>query len=229
MIRTRGGSSAHQARAGLPSTMTTRSSLLIRVRNTADPIAWREFIALYKPLLRAYVRKRGIAGQEGDDVVQEILIRLVKALPGFRLDRGRGRFRTWLWRVMLGTLVDRARRDVRRARAERVWVEAEGERAGRMDRGATDGEVEDDDWKKQYRRRLLEYAKAKVRGRSHSKTWACFEEHYLRGRASVEVATELGLTANVVDVNTSRILARLRNVLVLDLGDLFDADDLLPR
>ena len=37
----------------------TRSTLLMRVRDPADAEAWGEFVALYEPLLRAYVRGRG--------------------------------------------------------------------------------------------------------------------------------------------------------------------------
>ena len=50
----------------------------------------------------------------------------------------------------------------------------------------------------------------RVRTQSQPKTWACFEQHILRGRPSVEVAAELRLTANSVYVNASRVLARVR-------------------
>ena len=51
--------------------------------------------------------------------------------------------------------------------------------------------------------------KAQVRAQYRPRTWACFEQHVLRGRPGAEVAAELGLTANTVTVNASRVLARL--------------------
>ena len=161
---------------GRLTTMNTRSSLLIRVRDTTDAEGWHEFLTLYEPLIHAYVRKMGICGYDADDAVQDILIRLLKTLPEFQLDRERARFRTWLWKVTRNALVDRARRQGRRVHAEEAWTE-------KILREAA-VETEDDDWKKQYRYRLLEYAKTKVRERSHPKTWACFEEHFLNGRPS---------------------------------------------
>src|SRR5262245_23713440 len=95
----------------------TRSTLLRRVRDPADADAWRQFVALYRPLLRAYALKRGLAETDADELVQDVLARLVKALHGFDLDRRRGRFRTWLWKVTFNALAERARRDRRRGRA----------------------------------------------------------------------------------------------------------------
>jgi DNA-directed RNA polymerase specialized sigma24 family protein len=49
-----------------------------------------------------------------------------------------------------------------------------------------------------------------VRSRTQEKTWACFERHYLQGRRAAEVGEELGVSSNVVFVNTSRVLDKLR-------------------
>jgi RNA polymerase sigma-70 factor, ECF subfamily len=77
----------------------TRSTLILRVRDPADTKAWGEFVALYEPLLSAYVRQRGLDGEDTRDVVQDVFAKLVKSLPEFELARDRGRFRTWLWRI----------------------------------------------------------------------------------------------------------------------------------
>ena len=36
----------------------TRPSLLLRLRDTQDSSAWREFVALYAPLVYGYARKQ---------------------------------------------------------------------------------------------------------------------------------------------------------------------------
>jgi hypothetical protein len=51
-----------------------------------------------------------------------------------------------------------------------------------------------------------------VRESAQPRTWACFEKHLLKGRPSVEVGAELGLSANSVNVNASRVLARVREL-----------------
>jgi RNA polymerase sigma-70 factor (ECF subfamily) len=201
--------------------METRSSLLRRVRDPADADGWREFVALYQPLLQAYVRKQGLIGPDADDVVQDVLARLLRALPEFDLNRERGRFRTWLWRLTRNILADRARRRQRRARAEAVRAEPEA-----LD--PPEDEEPEADWRMLHRRRVLEFAKDQVRARSQPRTWTCFEEYVLRGRPCAEVAAELGVTPNVVAVSSSRILARLRDYCRHYLEGLADGDDLLP-
>jgi Sigma-70 region 2 len=69
----------------------TRSTLLTRVRDPADAEAWGELVVLYEPLLKSYLRHRGLGAEDQRDVVQEVFARLVKSLPNFELDRRRGR------------------------------------------------------------------------------------------------------------------------------------------
>jgi RNA polymerase sigma-70 factor (ECF subfamily) len=201
--------------------MKTRSSLLRRVRDPADADGWRQFVALYQPLLRAYVRRQGWSGPDAEDIVQDVLARLLRALPEFELNRRRGRFRTWLWRLTRNLLIDRARRQHHRARAERARAEPEALKPA-------EDEEPDAEWGTLHRRRVLEFAKDQVRARSRPRTWACFEEYVLRGRPCAEVAAELGVTPNVVAVNSSRILARLRDYCRYDLEGLADGYDFLP-
>ena len=146
----------------------------------------------------------------------------MKNLPGFELERRRGRFRTWLWQVCRSALVDWARRRRRQARAEDAWLR-------RLSESPAESQDDwDSHWETLHRRRVLAFALERVRARSRPRTWACFEQHLLQGRPSAEVAGELGLSVNSVDVNCSRILARLRKFCAEYLEELADGLDLLP-
>jgi DNA-directed RNA polymerase specialized sigma24 family protein len=70
-----------------------------------------------------YCRRRGLADHDAHDVAQEVFARLLEALPPFEWDRGRGRFRTWLWQAAVSAMTDPARADYRRDAAERAWRE----------------------------------------------------------------------------------------------------------
>ncbi len=182
----------------------TRSSLLNRVRNVTDAASSREFLHRYEPLLLSFLRGRGLQEHDARDVAQEVFTRLHRALPSFRLDRARGRFRTWLWQVTSSALTDWCRVRNRQARAEQGWRERQGGAEAAVESNRDEPSLE--------RRHLLERALARVRARAKPKTWACFEQRVLRGRTSRAVASELGLTANAVNVNAARILARLRQL-----------------
>jgi RNA polymerase sigma factor (sigma-70 family) len=200
----------------------TRSTLLTRVRDPADAEAWGELVVLYEPLLKSYLRHRGLGAEDQRDVVQEVFARLVKSLPNLELDRRRGRFRTWLWQVCQSALADWARRRRRRARAEDVWldrlIESPLPRPGDSD----------PEWRRMHRSRVLAFALERVRSRSRPTTWACFERHLLKRRPSAQVASELGLSANAVDINCSRVLDRVRKLCIEYLEELADGSDPLP-
>jgi hypothetical protein len=90
--------------------METSSTLVRRVRGAGDADSWREFVALYEPLIVRYAlgRRRGLSEPDARDVAQDVFVRLLKALPTFELDRSRGRFRTYLWQVTASALAGRA-------------------------------------------------------------------------------------------------------------------------
>lgn len=181
----------------------TRTSLLMRVRDPANAEGWSEFVSLYEPLLLSYVRHRGMAEHDARDVVQEVFATLVRSLPNFQLDHSRGRFRTWLWRVMHNAMVDWSRRRHCRTAAE---DEARKETPLAVDPEEPEEEAE---WLAAHRRRILQYVLEQIRGKSNATTWKCFDLHILQGRSSADVAAELGQTSNSVYVNASRILAKV--------------------
>ncbi len=62
----------------------------------------------------------------------------------------------------------------------------------------------------------------RIKQQSRAETWACFEQHLLRRRSGAEVGAELGLSANSVYVNASRVFDRVQKLaleLWEELGD----------
>lgn len=195
----------------LPLMTETRTSLLRRVRNPGDAASWAEFVGLYEPLLMNYVRKRGLDDHDARDIVQSIFITLLRKMPTFELDKTRGRFRTWLWRVSHNAVVDHVRVGQRIQKAETVRRE-----------NFDETESEPDDWVTMHRQRTLQFAMERVRETTAPKSWTCFEQHVLKKRPGAEIGAEVGLPANSVYVNASRVLERIREVCTTyreDLGD----------
>jgi RNA polymerase sigma-70 factor (ECF subfamily) len=196
--------------------MDTSSTLLRRVRDRGDAASWRRFVGVYEPLVVRYALSRGLGEPDARDVAQDVFARLPRALPGFDLDRGRGRFRTWLYQVTASALADRHRPRRTREAAERGWHDR---RAAAADRA---------EWDRAFRRRVLDHALDAVRAATNPRTWACFEGHVLGRRPAAEVAAGLGLSANAVYVNASHVLARVRAACAECLGELSDDPDDLP-
>ena len=65
----------------------TSASLLERLRDPSDERAWGRFVELYTPLLFSWARKLGMQDADGADLVQDVLVQLLRTLPTFRYDR----------------------------------------------------------------------------------------------------------------------------------------------
>ena len=86
-------------------TPTTSETLLRELAARPDSPRAEEFARLYEPILRRYVaqsriRHERIQAADRDDLVQEVFMAVRSALPGFRYDRTRGRFRGYLRRAV---------------------------------------------------------------------------------------------------------------------------------
>jgi RNA polymerase sigma-70 factor (ECF subfamily) len=180
----------------------TPASLLERLRGPTNQEAWTRFTRLYTPLLFHWVRRLGLGTEDAADLVQDVLVTLVRELPRFEYDRG-GSFRNWLRTVTLNRW-----RNSRRRRVERV-LPAAG--PGPEDVPAADPIPEIDE--AEYRRYLVGRALEVMQTQFQTNTWRACWEHTVRDRPAADVAAELGLSEGAVYVATSRVLRRLREEL----------------
>src|SRR5690242_13111795 len=92
----------------------TRASLLLRLRDPRDGVAWGEFVDLYAPLVYGYLRKQGLQDADAADLCQDVLAAVAGAVGRLEYDPARGAFRNWLF-----TAVRRKLSNWRRARRNR--------------------------------------------------------------------------------------------------------------
>jgi RNA polymerase sigma-70 factor (ECF subfamily) len=75
--------------------------------------SWEQFYRICGPLLRHYALACHVPRAELEDFVQEVWTELVKSLRDFHYDRQRGRFTSWLYRVVQSKAIDLLRRRIR--------------------------------------------------------------------------------------------------------------------
>ncbi|MCM8530548.1 MAG: sigma-70 family RNA polymerase sigma factor, partial [Lentisphaeraceae bacterium] len=73
------------------------------------PEAWNDFVFYYRDFLKMILLKMNFNATESEDVIQEILIKLWKALPNFSTE-GKAKFRTWLSRLIRNSAIDYLRK-----------------------------------------------------------------------------------------------------------------------
>ena len=117
---------------GTPATSMT---MLAEISGDARHARWGEFVARYRPMMEAYLRAKGVAGSEREDVMQETFAAVAKRLPGYRYCPGeKGEFHNYLTGILRNKMYDAGRATRTRERALQGFGEREVA-AGRMRTG----------------------------------------------------------------------------------------------
>ena len=179
--------------------MDTPLSLIERVRDPKDSASWKRLVDLYTPLIRSWLR-RSVSEADADDLLQEILGAMLRAMPSFEHSGRPGAFRHWLRTTTGYHLAGYWKsRKARTQAPEFAWdqlEQEESELSRALDR-------EHDEF---VARRLLVLMEPEF----SASTWLAFKRQVLDGLKAAEVATELGTSVNAVLLAKSRVLARLR-------------------
>jgi RNA polymerase sigma-70 factor (ECF subfamily) len=158
---------------------------------------WRQLLDAYGPLLRGWLARSGVAAADRDDLVQEVLMVVVRRVGEFDR-RGPGAFRAWL-RAILSNHLRKYFRD-RPASGPAIDLDAVAAADSVLGRA----------WDREHDEHLAARALKLVEGDFAPATWAAFCRQVLDGRAPPDVAAELGLSVNAVLLAKSRVLKRLR-------------------
>ena len=99
----------------------TRESLLGRLRNLEDQTAWQEFFDTYWRLIYCAATKFGLPNDEAEDVVQETVIGVARAMGTFRYQPQTCSFKGWLMLITRRRVIDRLRRRQRQLGSFEPW------------------------------------------------------------------------------------------------------------
>ena len=94
----------------MPGVPETRASLILRLPRTEDAEAWREFVAIYEPFVYRFARRSGFQEADARELVQNVLLAVVKAVGRWQADPERARFRTWLFTIARNLVIDQRRK-----------------------------------------------------------------------------------------------------------------------
>jgi RNA polymerase sigma-70 factor (ECF subfamily) len=180
----------------VPSPVTS-VSLLDQARGRSAG-AWDRLVALYTPLMDAWLTAAGLQPADREDLRQRVLEILVRQLPGFEHSGRPGAFRAWLRGITVNLL-----REFWRARPE-------PEAGSRLEQISDPGAGLSRFWDEQHDRHVLHALMDLVRPEFTDATWQAFRRLALDGAHARTVAAELGLSVNAVLIAKSRVLARLR-------------------
>ena len=195
------------------SSSVTRASLLIRIRDPQDRLAWGQFVQLYAPLVHAYGMRRGLQDADAADLVQDVMRIVARSAGAFEYDRSRGSFRGWLLTVTRNELRKAAAR-----RGKQAVGSGDTQMAGFLAEQPEDRDDEDQ-WNREYRWSLFHWAAERVKPEFRENTWSAFWQTVIEGKPVEEVAKSLGITAGAVYIAKSRVTARIRQEVAAAEGE----------
>jgi RNA polymerase sigma-70 factor (ECF subfamily) len=186
----------------------TRPSLLLRIRDSDDHVAWEEFVALYAPLVYRFARRRGLQDADASDLCQQVLQVVSQSARRLDYDPSRGSFRGWLLTVTRNILINTLKR-----KNHQPIATGETSFQQRLDAQPAPQVSDESIWEQEYQRSRLAWAAEKVRPRFEDTTWQAFWLTAVEGERPRDVAQALGLSVGAVHIAKSRVIARLKDVL----------------
>ncbi|UCF34757.1 MAG: sigma-70 family RNA polymerase sigma factor [Phycisphaerales bacterium] len=187
---------------------TTRASLLVRVGQN-DSAAWREFDALYRPMLHRFARSRGLGEADAEDVTQSCMAAISRHIHGFDYDPNKGRFKGWL-----RTLVNNYVRNLQRRRAAQLAESQDFKRPQQREKSPED--LFDRLWMETHLKHCLRLIRAEV----DPVAFRAFKSHVLQERSVQQVCEEFELTPNQVYKIKWRIMRKLHEKMKELLGEI---------
>ncbi len=191
----------------LPSPSDTRASLLQRLRDERDVLAWEEVMSIYGPLVLRMAMHQGLQRADAEDVLQEVFSAVLASLGKWLEQDQRSGFRKWLLGICRNTSLNAINRKPK----------------GGVGLGGTSGIEElaklpdsieslESEFDIEYQKQVYRWAAKRVRKEVSETTWLAFERTHLHGIPIEQAARELGMFAANVYVARSRVMKRLRSL-----------------
>jgi RNA polymerase sigma-70 factor (ECF subfamily) len=185
----------------------TRASLLNRLKDPGDGLAWNEFYLTYRDLIYSVARRTGLTELEANEVVQDTLISVSRKI---RYDPSKDSFKGWLLTVTRWRIRDQFERRAQAAKHQHVRSASVG---GEQDtRTATIERVPDPGtvdlaavWEEEWEAHLLQVALARVKRQAHPQHYQIYHLHVILGQSTREVARALNVSTAQVYLAKHRV------------------------
>jgi RNA polymerase sigma factor (sigma-70 family) len=181
---------------------STSATLLAKLREPDDALAWQEFARRYTRLIWWFGKDAGLGPQDAEDLVQEVLSDFARQAATFQYDPAKGRFRGLLRTIAQRRLIDMLR-------GKKLLVEA---RTNLEQLESAD--FVQHEWDRLEGMALILRSLTEVSKEIEPVTYQAFQLHVLEEWSVRKVADFLGISENSVYAAKSRVLARLRRLVL---------------
>ncbi|MCA9058057.1 MAG: sigma-70 family RNA polymerase sigma factor [Planctomycetaceae bacterium] len=181
----------------------TRDSLILRLHDAQDHVAWNEFLAIYRPVVTRMAQRRGLQHADADDLAQRVFLAVAKKVGDWKPHGEETRFRNWLGRVARNAILN----ELTRVPPDRA--------AGAGGYDLILDQVPNNDeltsiLNLEARREAVVHAALIIESEFSPDTWAMFRQTAIEARSVNEVAKAFGRSAGAVYIARCRVMQRIR-------------------
>ncbi|MCA9064086.1 MAG: sigma-70 family RNA polymerase sigma factor [Planctomycetaceae bacterium] len=185
----------------------TNTSLIRRIKESADDAAWSHFLSIYRPVVMRLAMSRGLQHADAEDLTQIVFSSVAAAIDKYRPQRDERQFRYWLGRICRNAIVNAITRNP----AQKVELREFDRLCEEPAREASDLSAE---LLKLTRAEAIRWAAGQVRPEFTEDTWQMFWLSSIDGQASSDVATRMKKTRGAVYIARCRVIQRIKEVLM---------------
>ena len=164
----------------------TRHSLIARLKDPSDQVAWEEFVSIYRPVVFRVAVKKGLQPADAEDVAQTVMVSVARAVEKWEPDPQRARFRTWLNRIAVNAAINSiTRRKPDRGTGESKSMELLAQHPD------TDSQIDSQESelvRLEYRRESFRVAARQIKLEFEPDTWSAFWLTAVEGVSAQSVA-----------------------------------------
>ena len=180
----------------------TRISLLVQLDSENDT-AWREFVAIYQPVIYRMARRRGLQDADAQDLTQKVLISVAGSIESFER-REDTPFRHWLRKVTSNAILKvLTRKPKDQPQGGSTVLQMLGEMSPDEDPFEREIELE-------CRREIFLRAAAIVRAEVEPESWQAFQVSVVDGLPIEEAARRTGKSVGAAYAARGRVMKRLK-------------------
>ncbi|WP_077026346.1 RNA polymerase sigma factor [Fuerstiella marisgermanici] len=194
----------------------TRASLILRLQDAADVVAWDEFTDVYAPVVYRSARRMGLQAADADDCAQEVLSSVARSVSKWLQRDNRGPFRAWLFRIARNTAIDFLTR-----RKHQPWAEGGDAAAAELGKIEAPPDVSSH-FNLEYHREMFLRASEIVRQQVNETNWQAFYRTSVLLESVEEAGHQLGVSTGRVYLARSRVMKRLQQVVQTMEGSAHD-------
>lgn len=185
----------------------THSTLLERMRDAANPMAWQEFFNRYWRAMYAFALRQRCSEHTAEDVVQDAMLAVYENIDIFNYDRSRGRFKNWLLTLVRQKVALR-----RRKQADKEAAVGGSGNVAESAKPAEDPESPERVWEAVCEKALLLALLDVIRKEVEAATYQAFELTALHEVPVSEAADLIGLSPNAVSQARRRVFDRMKEL-----------------